>query len=134
MSHASPTSDRCTPPHRPDPIAHSVSLQRLLAQIALAFLLLTQQGGIQHAISHLSESGSGPSQPSQARIEKKQLPGETHCTLCLELAGLGTGLHGDGFRLPAATPHGDAVSQLVPVFLAPPSRRAFDSRAPPRPA
>lgn len=105
-----------------------VKLQRILAQIALAFLLLTQQGGIQHAISHFSESGTGQ---SQARMEKKQLPSETHCTLCLELAALGTGLHGDGINLPAVAAHRHGISAPAPNTPPTPSIRLFDSRAPP---
>jgi hypothetical protein len=103
-----------------------VKIRRVFAHIAFAFLLLiSQQLGMTHAISHISsEIGAGASQ-------KKQLPAELQCEQCLAFASLGSALTGDPPSvaqqfLPSAEPL--AASQLEPL---PSSPRPFDSRGPP---
>lgn len=100
-------------------------MKRAIALAAFAFLLLSQQLGLAHAISHLStraESGS---------VQKKSLPPELQCEQCLHFSALGSGLPG---APPALVLHdltnALAASPEQPVFL-PTTTRAFDSRAPP---
>lgn len=101
------------------------SVNRAIACIAFAFLLLSQQLGFAHAISHLSarvDSGS---------VQKKSLPAELQCEQCLHFSALGSGLTSSApaLALPAAT-----AAPFIPIRAEAPhprALRAFDSRAPP---
>jgi hypothetical protein len=103
-----------------------VKPHRLVAHIAFAFfLLLAQQLGAAHAISHLS------SENSPRRAHDKQLPAEMQCAQCLAFAAVGSALNGQ-------PPAFCAAPQLSEMPLAAPSVRhlpslirAFNSRAPP---
>lgn len=102
-----------------------MKLRRTLAYIAFTFLLLSQQLGISHAISHIS------SDATPAGFEKKQLPAEMQCAQCVLFAALGSGLNGPP---PSVTfPPALTDTAIAPLFfqLLPPAFRAFDSRAPP---
>jgi hypothetical protein len=107
-------------------IFSTVTLRRAFAHIAFAFLLLvSQQLGMAHAVSHLSQdSRSG-------NVQKKQLPAELQCDQCLAFAAIGAGLTGS---LPSAPQFLAPRETSVEVPLAkalPAAPRAFDSRAPP---
>ena len=100
-------------------------MKRAIALVAFAFLLLSQQLGLAHAISHLSsraESGS---------VQKKSLPPELQCEQCLHFSALGSGLPGTPPTLVLhALTDAPAALPTAPAFL-PAATRAFDSRAPP---
>jgi hypothetical protein len=101
-----------------------VKARRVLALVAFALVLLSQQLGMAHALSHVAtDAGS---------VQKKQLPAELQCGQCLAFAAIGSGLPGSppSFHAPPL----EAVAAIAPAsrpgFPAP--YRAFDSRAPPR--
>lgn len=100
-------------------------MRRLVTHAVLTcLLLLSQQLGMVHAISHLAEDLSAASR-------KTPLPAELQCEECLAFAAIGAGLTGSPpavSPLPAATAMPVAVLHVNP-FPAP--LRAFDSRAPP---
>jgi hypothetical protein len=103
-----------------------VKPRRFLAHVAFAFfLLLAQQLGAAHAISHFSSDNSS------SRSHEKQLPAEMQCAQCLAFAAVGSALNG-------APPAFCATLQLSEMLLAAPLTihlpsliRAFNSRAPP---
>jgi hypothetical protein len=103
-----------------------VKPRRFLAHVTFAFfLLLAQQLGAAHAISHFS------SDTSSSRSHEKQLPVEMQCAQCLAFAAVGSALNGP-------PPAFCATLQLSEMpFTAPFVRhlpfliRAFNSRAPP---
>jgi len=100
--------------------------RRFLARIAFAFaLLLSQQLGIAHAISHFS------SDTSSGGLDQKQLPGEMQCGQCLAFAAIGSALNGQPptFCLPFQSPQPAPAAPLAKPLLS--LTRAFDSRAPP---
>lgn len=103
-----------------------VKVHRTFAHIAFAFLLLlSQQLGISHAITHLSADASSGS------TQKKQLPAERQCEQCLSYAALDSGLTSSSpaFQRPA-----DPIDTCVEVMFTTPRPaiiRAFEPRAPP---
>lgn len=99
--------------------------RRILAYIAFAFLLLSQQLGITHAISHIS------SESTPASSQKKQLLGEMQCGQCLAFAALGSGLHGSPPSVAPVPALSDAAIALLLSKPLPATFRVFDSRAPP---
>jgi hypothetical protein len=104
-----------------------VKFRRAFAYVVFAFLLLSQQLGVTHAVTHIaSDAGSGS-------LDKKQLPIELQCKQCLAFAALGSGLVGS----PPSVIHPHAVTDTVipapPAKLLPAALRAFNSRAPPSP-
>jgi len=102
-----------------------VKTRRIIACVAFAFLLLSQQLGITHAISHIS-SGSTP-----ASSQKKQLLGEMQCAQCLAFAALGSGLNGQPPSVMPVPELSDAAAAPLLFKPLPATLRAFDSRAPP---
>jgi hypothetical protein len=103
-----------------------VKPQRIFSHLAFAlFLLLSQQLGIAHAISHFSSDRVSRS------THEKPLPAEMQCSQCLAFAAIGSALNSAPAALPAAQP----VSWLpiAPPLVKPlPSTlRAYHSRAPP---
>ncbi|KIF81850.1 hypothetical protein [Noviherbaspirillum autotrophicum] len=103
-----------------------MKLRQTATHVVLALLLLlSQQLGIAHAVSHLTtQSTSGVAQ-------QKQLPPELQCDQCLAFAAIGSAVN--------AAPHAFFIGLaanpfevgLAPFRLLPPTIRAFDSRAPP---
>ncbi len=103
-----------------------VKVHRTFALIAFAFLLLlSQQLGISHAITHLSADASSGS------TQKKQLPAERQCEQCLSFAALDSGLTGSSptFERPAGPI--DAYGEVMFTAPRPAIIRAFEPRAPP---
>lgn len=104
----------------------AVRIRRYIQHALLALLLLlSQQMGIAHAVSHLSNANHKISQ-------NKQLPIEQTCEQCLVYAQIGSAL-----TSPATLPLVDAVARLVidTVLLqhfSPATIFAFHSRAPPQ--
>lgn len=99
--------------------------RRVFAHIAFAFLLLSQQLGIMHAISHISQDAAYGS------VQEKRLPRELQCEQCLTFAAFGSGLTG---ALPSPLfflPEIDTAIAVSIVERLPATPRAFDSRAPP---
>jgi hypothetical protein len=106
-----------------------VTVQRTFLHIAFAFLLLlSQQLGISHAITHLSGNASPD------KVLKKQLQSEKQCERCLAFAALDTGLNNPSpiFLRPAGTIDVDTELPFSGPLLA--LIHAFESRAPPFPA
>jgi hypothetical protein len=103
-----------------------VNVRRVFAHLAFAcFLLLSQQLGIVHAISHISADSS------LSDSKREPLPKELQCEQCLSFAGIGSGLTGSPARitqlvLPNEAPAGKPFTKPLP-----PAGRIFDSRAPP---
>jgi len=106
-----------------------VIVQRTFLHIVFAFLLLLcQQWGISHAITHIA----GNANPDN--VQKKQLPGEKQCERCLAFAASGTGLtnSSSAFMRPAGPIDVDTELPFSGPLLA--LIHAFESRAPPFPA
>lgn len=87
-------------------------------------LLLSQQLGVTHAVSHLSA-------PPQRASQDQQLPVDQSCEQCLAFASIGSALTNPPFvflvgpahyALPVALPSGNFVPRTI---------AAFRSRAPP---
>jgi hypothetical protein len=103
-----------------------VKPQRIFSHLAFAlFLLLSQQLGIAHAISHFSSDRISRS------THEKPLPAEMHCSQCLAFAAIGSALNSASATFATVLP----VSWLP---IAPPiarpipfTHRAYHSRAPP---
>jgi hypothetical protein len=99
--------------------------QRALPILLAFFLLLFQQLGMVHAVSHLSPD------LSSSTSNDKHLPGKVQCDLCLAFSAIGSALPGTPPALFADLPASKLVV-AVPIvsFLSFPTR-AFDSRGPP---
>lgn len=71
----------------------AIALHGLLTPLLLLFLLLSQQLGIAHSVTHLSHSShlSHPAESGSPRDE--QLPGDLHCATCLAFAAIGAALN-----------------------------------------
>jgi hypothetical protein len=102
-----------------------VKVRPVLAYIAFAFMLLSQQLGIVHAISHLS------SDVHTSASQKKQLPAELQCAQCLAFAAIGSGLTSAASPLALPNAVTDAHVAAARIVELPSPSRAFDSRAPP---
>jgi hypothetical protein len=106
-----------------------VIFHRTFIHIALAFLLLlSQQLGISHAITHLSTGADAGS------LQKKQLPVEKQCAQCLAFAAVDSGLASSSpaFIRPAGPE--DGYAGMLFTGPLPAAILAFESRAPPVPA
>ncbi len=94
---------------------------RMLTLSLLIFaLLLTQLGGLTHAISHIPD-GHG---------EKSTLSHEKHCDLCAAYAQLGSALSSKIMPVAQAS-HEDHYSLEIPSVISSLSFAAFAARAPP---
>lgn len=107
-------------------VSDPVKLRQFAIRLLLAFsLLLSQQLGMAHAVTHLS------SDLSSSGGHDKQLPSEMQCAQCHAFASIGAGLVSPPFSWLAAL---DSQWVFVAAPDALPLRRlirAFDSRAPP---
>ncbi len=103
-----------------------VKPQRIFSHLAFAlFLLLSQQLGIAHAISHFSSDRVSRSS------HEKHLPAEMHCSQCLAFAAIGSALNSAPATFAAMLPVSwlpIAPSVAKPLLFA---LRAYHSRAPP---
>ncbi|HJV83206.1 hypothetical protein [Noviherbaspirillum sp.] len=88
-------------------------------------LLVTQQLGITHAISHLSSA------TTSGKVQDKQLPAELQCEQCLAFAAIGAGLAGSPPPLVLLAMPSETGTDIPLAAQLPPVPRAFDSRAPP---
>lgn len=102
-----------------------MNLRRVFAHVVLAFLLLSQQLGITHAISHIS------SVTSSGRSTDKELPAELQCVQCLAFAAIGSGLPGAPLQLNLLDAAAGTITFVLLFKPLPSALRAFDSRAPP---
>jgi len=108
------------------PENHFVKPQRIFSHLAFAlFLLLSQQLGIAHAISHFSSDRVSRS------THEKPLPAEMQCSQCLAFAAIGSALNGASATCAAVVPIGwrpiaPPVAKRLPSVL-----HAYHSRAPP---
>jgi hypothetical protein len=96
----------------------------ILVKLLFAFLLLSQQLGITHAISHLGAETASSSY-------KKQLPTETQCLQCLAYASIGSGLPSSPSLLSALATPPDIFFSAGAEKPLPSAPRAFNPRAPP---
>ncbi|MFC3107634.1 hypothetical protein ACFQAT_01020 [Undibacterium arcticum] len=100
--------------------------QTILPALLALLLLLSQQMGFAHAVSHISD------QPRYSTSHGKQLPIEQVCEQCLAFAQIGSALPTHVFSLAADTaPDAVTLATSTPV-LYPRPIRAFQSRAPPQ--
>jgi hypothetical protein len=100
-----------------------MSLRRVLPQVLLAIVLLVaQQAGYEHAVSHLEAGG--------ATGKEKQLPHTKACIKCGLSAQQGNGLLGNPLPLIRAAGSICVALILSRVFY-PAAPRRFLSRAPP---
>lgn len=107
-------------------ISPTVIVRRAFAHIAFAFLLLvSQQLGMAHAVSHLSQDSRSGS------VQKKQLPAELQCDQCLAFAAIGAGLTSSPPSLPQFLAPRETSVEVPLAKELPAAPRAFDSRAPP---
>ena len=108
-----------------------VKPRRLLAHLAFAlFMLLSQQLGIAHEISHLSSrETSGPSGAGRHR----PLPAEMQCSACLAFAAVGSVLTGSSPVFDAGVAITRAAREVAVARFYRRHRSVFHSRAPPFP-
>jgi hypothetical protein len=101
--------------------------QTILHALLALVLLLSQQAGFAHAVSHFSKLHH------QSASQDKELPIEQICEKCLSFTQIGSGLTSQ-FRLHLsdATSYKVLVPDLTPTLL-PSTLPAFRSRAPPTP-
>jgi hypothetical protein len=103
-----------------------VIVHRTFIHVAFAFLLLlSQQLGISHAITHLSACANSSS------LQKQKLPAEKQCEQCLSFAALDSGLTSSSSAF--LRPAGPVNAYAEVLFIGPLSAAilAFESRAPP---
>ena len=100
----------------------------MLHLLLAGLLVLFQQIGIAHALSHLSK----PEQQSPAPHDQ-QHPADKVCVQCVALAHFGSALTSDAPMFFAGVAHIDIIAAAVAVFR-PGFIPAFQSRAPPVPA
>lgn len=106
-------------------LPRAVKLRRTLLTALLALmLLLSQQLGHMHAMSHLADGGANPA-------HSKQLPVEKICELCLAFSAVGTALTGPAHTLPVFAASYPLAVVAAPQFPALARVTAFHSRAPP---
>jgi hypothetical protein len=106
-----------------------VIAHRTVIHIAFAFLLLlSQQLGISHAITHVSAGANSGS------LQKKQLPAEKQCEQCLAFAALDSGLTSSSPSFLRPADPIDAYAAVLLIGPLPSAILAFESRAPPFPA
>jgi hypothetical protein len=103
-----------------------VKPRRIFSHLAFAlFLLLSQQLGIAHAISHFT------SDRVSHKTHEKPLPAEMQCSQCLAFAAIGSALNGASATF-AAVPSVSWLPIAPPlVKLLPSALHAYHSRAPP---
>lgn len=102
-----------------------MKLRRTLLTALLALmLLLSQQLGHMHAMSHLADGAANPA-------HSKQLPVEKVCELCLAFSAVGTALTGSAHMPSAFTASYPLPVVTAPHFPALARITAFHSRAPP---
>jgi hypothetical protein len=109
------------------PIAKSsipVKPRSILVKLLFAFLLLSQQSGITHSISHLAPETASSNY-------KKQLPTEAQCLQCLAFAAIGSGLTSSSSTLSALAVPSDITVGARAGKPLPANRRHFNPRAPP---
>ena len=102
-----------------------MKIRHVFAYVAFACLLFSQQLGIVHAVSHLSQ-GTGS-------VLEKQLPAELQCEQCLAYAAFGSALTGSPPPAPAFFAQRAVVAEPLHLTSLPVEARPFDSRAPPIP-
>jgi hypothetical protein len=105
---------------------HTVMLRQRAIPILLAFLLLlSQQMGMAHAVSHLS------SDLTSSASHDRHLPSQMQCDQCIAFASIGSAVPSPPlslfFDLSTSRVTVDARIGTFPVHTI----RAFDSRAPP---
>lgn len=88
-------------------------------------LLLSQQMGIAHAVSHLSDASHKTSQ-------NKQLPIEQTCGQCLAYAQIGSALTGPSVLPLVQAAPALVIDTVLPQHFSPRTVFAFHSRAPPQ--
>jgi len=102
-----------------------MSFRPALLKALLVFLLLvTQQMGLAHALSHLSGARQGSSQD-------QHLPGSEHCDQCLAFAATGSGITSHAVVFSPGLFGDVALSKLATWSFSPPANRPFEARAPP---
>ncbi|WP_019142360.1 hypothetical protein [Noviherbaspirillum massiliense] len=103
-----------------------MKLRQTTIHLVLAlFLLLSQQLGMTHAVSHLSTDIASSTAPG------KQLPGELHCDQCTAFASIGAALTGSPPSWRADPVIREMAIASPTARRLPSTIRAFDSRAPP---
>ena len=100
--------------------------QSILPALLALLLLLSQQLGFAHAVSHISDP------PRYSTSHGKQLPIEQACEQCLAFAQIGSALPTHVFSLTVDTARDAAIPATSSSVLYPRPIRAFQSRAPPR--
>jgi hypothetical protein len=98
--------------------------RQILSVLLALLLLLTQQMGYAHAVSHLSDN-SHRSQPN------KQLPVEQACEQCLAFAQIGSALTSHLFQIFADAAPSPLPLPPVTAILVARTVCVFHSRAPP---
>lgn len=102
-----------------------MKIRHVFAYVAFACLLFSQQLGIAHAVSHLSQNIGG--------VQEKQLPAELQCEQCVTFAAFGSALTGSPPPGPTFFAQRAVAAEPLRITLLPAEARPFDSRAPPVP-
>jgi hypothetical protein len=97
--------------------------QTLFSALLALLLLMTQQMGLAHSVSHLSRS--------HATSQEKQLPIGQVCDQCLAFAQIGSALTGHAFSAAADAPLALVLDVNFTQIIDPVTVCVFHSRAPP---
>ena len=117
----------------PPLLAHR-TLRQLLPRLLLAWaLVLVRLGTVTHALSHLGRAGHGPAAHAQHGAGgTTPQPATLHvCDLCLGGAAFASALPPAPLAWQAQPTGAARAAEPARRHFAPPTRTAFDSRAPP---
>ena len=100
-----------------------MKIRHVFAYIAFACLLFSQQLGMVHAISHISQDAGS--------VQETPLPAELQCEQCLVYAAFGSALAGSLAPAPDFFAQYAFAAEPLHITPLPSEARPFDSRAPP---
>ena len=109
---------------------------RHFLHVLLAVLLvLSQQLGMAHAVSHWSDFRNGSEQQLAADSGDSGVSAglalDHNCSQCAAFASLATAIHTPSFTFPAVDYSAPQAGVALPQLLGARTARAYDSRAPP---
>jgi len=109
---------------------------RHFLHVLLALLLvLSQQLGMAHAVSHWSDFRHGGEQQQAADVDGNGLSAglalDHNCSQCAAFASLATAIHTPSFTFPAVDYSAPQAGVVLPQLDGTRTARAYDSRAPP---
>jgi len=126
----------CASLHNLLTIAAVKKANRHFLHVLLALLLvLSQQLGMAHAVSHWSDFRHGGEQQQATDVDGNGLSAglalDHNCSQCAAFASLATAIHTPSFTFPAVDYSAPQAGVVLPQLDGTRTARAYDSRAPP---